>query len=61
MQKVERFEGNYFQWLKEELSGWDRLPWAVFGGGVGFQLAILLLIIIRQKARDFSHGMNALT
>ena len=42
MQKVERFEGNYFQWLKEELSGWDRLPWAVFGGGVGFQLAILL-------------------
>lgn len=43
MQKVERFEGNYFQWLKEELSGWDRLPWAVFGGGVGFQLAILLL------------------
>lgn len=43
MQNTERFEGTYLQWLKEELSGWDRLPWGLFGVGVGFQLAILLL------------------
>lgn len=40
---VDRFEGTYWQWLKEELTGWDRFPWALFGFGVGFQLAILLL------------------
>lgn len=40
---VKRFEGTYFQWLKAELTGWDRFPWALFGAGVGFQLAILLL------------------
>ena len=43
MENVERFEGAYLQWLKAELTGWDRFPWALFGAGVGFQLAILLL------------------
>ena len=43
MDKAYRFEGTYLQWLKEELTGWDRFPWALFGFGVGFQLAILLL------------------
>lgn len=38
-----RFEGSYFKWLKEELTGWDRFPWWLFGTGVGFQLAILIL------------------
>ncbi len=43
MDKAYRFEGTYLQWLKEELTGWDRFPWALFGFGVGFQLAILLV------------------
>lgn len=34
----EKFQGNYFQWIKEELSGWDTFPWALFGFGVGLQL-----------------------
>ena len=38
-----RFEGTYLQWLKEELTGWDRFPWWLFGLGVGFQAATLIL------------------
>jgi len=33
----QKFQGNYFQWLKDELSGWDTLPWALFGFGAGLQ------------------------
>jgi len=40
---VEKFTGSYIDWLKEELTGWDTLPWILFGLGTGFQLAILLL------------------
>lgn len=38
----DKFTGNYFQWIKEELSGWDTFPWALFGAGFGFQLALFL-------------------
>lgn len=34
----EKFQGNYFQWLKDELSGWDTLPWALFGFGAGLEV-----------------------
>lgn len=40
---ADRFTGTYWQWLKQEFTGWDRLPWFLFGTGVGFQLAILIL------------------
>ena len=33
-----KFQGNYFQWIKEELSGWDTFPWALFGFGAGLQV-----------------------
>lgn len=39
----DRFTGTYWQWLRQEFTGWDRLPWFLFGTGVGFQLAILIL------------------
>lgn len=42
-EREERFEGNYWQWLKEELTGWDTFPWSLFGFGVGFEFATLLL------------------
>ena len=35
--KTERFEGSYFQWIKEELTGWDRLPWVLYIFGVAIQ------------------------
>lgn len=38
-----RFIGSYLQWLKRELSGWDRLPWMIFGLGIGFQFALWLM------------------
>lgn len=34
----EKFQGNYVQWIKEELTGWDTFPWALFGFGLGIQL-----------------------
>lgn len=34
----EKFKGNYFQWIKEELSGWDTFPWVLFGFGAGLQV-----------------------
>ncbi|WP_225419278.1 nicotinamide riboside transporter PnuC [Lacticaseibacillus songhuajiangensis] len=37
-----RFEGNYFQWLRSELSGWDATPWSMFWFGVSFQLCLFL-------------------
>lgn len=40
---TDRFTGTYLEWLKQEFTGWDRLPWFLFGTGVGFQLAILIL------------------
>ena len=39
----EKFTGNYFQWIKSELSGWDSFPWAIFSFAAGFELAIFLL------------------
>ena len=33
----DRFIGSYWQWLKVQLSGWDTLPWALFGFAVGMQ------------------------
>lgn len=39
--KSDKFSGNYFQWIKSELTGWDTLPWAMFTFGVGFELALL--------------------
>lgn len=39
----DKFTGTYFQWIKEELSGWDTFPWLLFGFGAGFELATLLL------------------
>ncbi|QBJ03714.1 nicotinamide mononucleotide transporter [Lactobacillus phage ATCCB] len=39
----EKFKGNYFQWIKNELTGWDTLPWAMFTFGVGFELALLFV------------------
>lgn len=41
--KTGKFEGNYFQWIKSELSGWDTFPWSLFGFGVGFELALLFI------------------
>jgi len=32
-----KFTGNYFQWLKVQLTGWDTLPWALFGFALGMQ------------------------
>lgn len=49
-QESEKFQGNYFEWLKEELTGWDTLPWALFLFGVGFELATLLLSPINATA-----------
>ena len=37
-----RFEGNYWQWIKSELSGWDATPWSMFWFGVSFQLCLFL-------------------
>ncbi|WP_230678584.1 nicotinamide riboside transporter PnuC [Lacticaseibacillus zhaodongensis] len=42
-QDVKRFEGNYWQWIKSELSGWDATPWSIFWFGVSFQLALFLM------------------
>ncbi|WDF82867.1 nicotinamide riboside transporter PnuC [Lacticaseibacillus pabuli] len=39
---AKRFEGNYFQWLRSELSGWDATPWSMFWFGVSFQLCLFL-------------------
>ena len=33
----DRFVGSYWQWLKVQLSGWDTLPWSLFGFAVGIQ------------------------
>ncbi|WP_156300968.1 nicotinamide riboside transporter PnuC [Lacticaseibacillus sharpeae] len=38
-----RFEGNYWQWIKSELAGWDATPWSMFWFGVSFQLALFLM------------------
>jgi len=38
----ERFEGNYFQWIKSELSNWSTTIWGIFWFGVAFQLALFL-------------------
>lgn len=38
----DKFTGSYWEWLKEELTGWDNFPWILFGIGTGFQLALLL-------------------
>ena len=40
--KDNKFIGTYWQWLKRELSGWDRVPWLIFGLGIGLQLGILI-------------------
>jgi len=42
LKESEKFEGSYWQWLKEELTGWDAFPWILFGIGTGFQLALYL-------------------
>lgn len=39
----ERFEGNYFQWLRSELQGWSTTIWGIFWFGVAFQLALFLM------------------
>lgn len=39
----ERFEGSYWSWIKDQLTGWDTFPWALFTFGVGFELCTLLL------------------
>lgn len=33
-----KFVGTYWQWLKNQLSGWDRMPWILFAFIVGAQL-----------------------
>lgn len=33
-----RFVGTYWQWLKNQLSGWDRTPWLLFSFITGAQL-----------------------
>lgn len=42
-EQTDKFEGTYWQWIMNELHGWDRFPWFLFGLGAGFQLAVLLL------------------
>lgn len=42
MENTEKFSGTYWEWLKEELTGWDNFPWILFGIGTGFQLALFL-------------------
>lgn len=37
-----KFTGTYFQWIKHQLTGWDTFPWALWGFGIGFELALLL-------------------
>ena len=54
--KDNKFIGTYWQWLKRELSGWDRVPWLIFGLGIGLQLGILIFNPIRQLSKIFSHG-----
>lgn len=46
----DKFTGNYFQWIKQEMQGWDTFPWALFAFGVGFELATLLLGTINAIA-----------
>lgn len=31
----DRFEGTYFQWIKEQLSGWEPFAWGLYGFGMG--------------------------
>lgn len=33
----DKFVGSYGQWLRVQLSGWDTLPWALFGFALGMQ------------------------
>ena len=39
VKKEDKFTGSYFQWLKQELTGWDRFPWGLLFFGVGFELS----------------------
>ena len=43
LKQAERFEGNYFQWLRSELQGWSTTIWSIFWFGVSFQLALFLM------------------
>lgn len=38
----EKFQGNYIQWLVNELKGWQTIVWAIFAFGFGFQTNIWL-------------------
>lgn len=31
----QKFEGSYWQWIKDELSGWESFAWGLYGFGMG--------------------------
>lgn len=35
-----KFKGNYFQWIKNQFTGLDRVAWLLYGLGLGYQLHI---------------------
>ena len=38
----EKFQGNYFQWIRSELQGWSTPIWSIFWFGISFELALFL-------------------